>query len=193
MDCSLRRNKLDYAARTHVHALAAADAETLINLRKTVHDGDCMLRAHIRTGSVAKAAEAAALVATGNCGGGGAIRNAIVVADADRVRARSAAVDDSHALFRGFGSNTKNLGNLRHALVICGGTCTVHCRTGNKRTSVAVASGETASTAIGTRQGCGYEAYARILLNRKILVGNGKRKCGYRTHPRNNSYGNQNS
>ena len=38
MNRCLRRNELNHAARTHVHALAAADAETLIDLRKTVHN-----------------------------------------------------------------------------------------------------------------------------------------------------------
>ena len=38
MNRGLSRNKLNHAARTHIHALAATDAETLIDLRKTVHN-----------------------------------------------------------------------------------------------------------------------------------------------------------
>jgi hypothetical protein len=193
MNRGLRRNKLDYTARAHVHALAAADAETLINLRKTIHDGYRMLRADIRTGAIAKASEAAALVATCDSRGGGAIRNAVVVANADCVRASSAAVDDCDALFRSRSGNTKNLGDFRYALVVSGGARTVSRRTGDKSTGIAVASWKAASTAVRTRQGRRDETDTRILLNRKILVGNCKRKRCDRTHTCNNSYGNQNS
>jgi hypothetical protein len=193
MNRGLRRNELDHAARTHVHALAAADAETLIDLRKTVHDGDRMLRADIRAGAIAKATEAAALVATGDGSGGSAVRNAIIVANADCIRARSAAVNDCNALFRGCSRNTKNLGDFCYALFVRGRTRTISRRTGNKSTGVAIASRETASAAVRTRQSRSYETYARILLNRKILVRNGERKRGNRTHTRNNSYRNQNS
>jgi hypothetical protein len=152
-----------------------------------------MLRAHIRAGAVAKAAEAATLIATGDSCSCCAIRNAIIVANANCIRARSAAVNDCNALFRGCSRNTKNLGDFCYALFVRGGTRTVRRRTGNERTGVAVASRETASATVRARQSRSYKTYARILLNRKILVRNGERKRGNRTHTRNNSYRNQNS
>jgi hypothetical protein len=193
MNRCLRRNELDHAARTHVHALAAADAETLIDLRKTVHNGDRMLRADIRAGAIAKATEAAAFVATCDSSGGSAVRNAVIVANADCIRARSAAVNDCNALFRGCSRNTKNLGDFCYALFVRGGTRTVRRRSSNKSTGVAVAPWKATSTAVRTRQCRRDETYTRILLNRKILVRNGERKRGNRTHTRNNSYRNQNS
>jgi hypothetical protein len=79
------------------------------------------------------------------------------------------------------------------ALFVSGRTRTVRRRTGDECTGIAVAPRKTASAAVRTRQSRSYETYARILLNRKILVRNGERKRGNRTHTRNNSYRNQNS
>jgi hypothetical protein len=152
-----------------------------------------VLRAHIRACAIAKTTEAASLVATGHSGGGGAIRNAVVVTNPDSVRASSAAMHDCHALFRGRGRDAKYLGNLSHALVVSGRTRTVCRCTGDKRTGVAVTSRETASTAVGARQRRSYETNTRILLNSKIFIRNGESKRGNRTNPRNNSYRNQNS
>jgi hypothetical protein len=102
-------------------------------------------------------------------------------------------MDDCDALFRGCGGNTKNLGDFCYALFVRGRTRTVRRRTGDERTGVAVAPWKAASTAVRTRQCRRDETDTRILLNRKILVGNCKRKRGNRTYPRNNSYRNQNS
>jgi hypothetical protein len=85
MNRCLRRDKLNHTARAHVHALAATDAETLIDLRKTIHNGYRVLRAHICASAVAKASETASLVAASDGSSGCAIRNAVIVTDTNGV------------------------------------------------------------------------------------------------------------
>ena len=96
-------------------ALAAADAQALVDLRETVLDANRVLGADVRARAIAEAAEAAPLVATGGGGGGCAVADAVVVADADRLRTRAATLDDGDAPRGGRGGNAENLRNFRGA------------------------------------------------------------------------------
>ena len=139
-----------------------------------------MLRAHVRAGAVAEAAEAAALVAARRGGGGRAVADAVVVAHADRLRAGAAALDERDAPLGGGGGHAEDLRELRVHGVAAGGAGAGKGGALHEGARVVGAAGEAAAAAVGAGEGGRGEADAGILLHGKVLVRNrqGQRREG---------------
>lgn len=160
--------------RTNGDALAATDTKTLIHLRQTVDDRNRGLRAHVRAGSVTKAAVSAALVAAGRRRRDIAVADSVVVADANRLGTRSAALDYGDAPFRAGGVDTENIRNFCRSVRRYCGARTDGSRTRDKRAGITVAPGKTASAAVcAWQRGCNH-ADSGIFANAQIFIREGE-------------------
>ena len=169
----------DNAARTGAYALAASNAKTLIHLGKAIGNRDRALGADVRAGAIAKASIDAAFVAASSGGRYVAIANAVVVANAYRLGARAATLDERNALLGGDGGNAKNLRHGSCALASACGARTVGGCPRHKCTSITVAPWETASTAVGTWQSGSDKTNARIFTDtQKFICESQKNSCG---------------
>ena len=185
-------HQFDQLLGTDRDALAATDAQALIDLREAILDANRMLGADVRARAIAEAAKAAALVATGGGGGGCAVADAVVVANADRLRTRAATLDDGDASRGGRGGNAENLRNFRGAGFPACRTGAVGGRACHEGARVAVAPRKAAATAIGARQGGRDETDARVFLHGEILVRNRERESRNRAHGGDDESGNKN-
>ena len=171
-----RGDELDELARAHAHALATADAEALVHDREAVGDRDRVFRAHVRARAVAEAAEAAALVAARRGGGGRTVADAVVVAHADRLRARAAALDERDALFGGGCRDAEDLGEFRVHGVAAGRARAGSGGSLDEGARVVGAAGEAAAAAVRAGKGGRGEADAGIFLHGEVFVRNRQRE-----------------
>ena len=179
MDRRGSRDERDNAARTGAYALAASNAKTLIHLGKAIGNRDSALWADVRAGAIAKASVDAAFVAAGGGGRHAAIANAVVAANAYRLGARAAALDERNALLGGDGGNAKNLRYGSTALASACGARTVGGSPRHKCASIAVAPRETTSAAVGAWQSGSDKANARIFADtQKFICKSQKNSCG---------------
>ena len=169
-----RGNERDHPLGTDGDALAATDAKTLINLRQTVDDRNSGLGAHVRAGAVTEAAVSAALVAAGRRRRDIAVADSVVVADANRLGTRSAALDYGDAPFRAGGVDSENIRNFCRSVRRYRGTGADGSGTRDKRAGITVAPWEAASAAVGAGQrGCNH-ADPGIFANAQIFIREGE-------------------
>ena len=177
-------NERDNPLRTDGDALAAADAKALINLRQTVDDRDRGLGAHVRAGAVPEAAVGAAFVAAGRRRRDAAVADSVVVADANRLGARSAALDYSDAPFRAGGVDSENVRNFSRSVGRYRGARSDGSRTRDKSAGVTVAPGKAAPAAVGAGQRGGNHADPGIFADAQIFIREGERNRRYETYGR---------
>ena len=161
--------------RARGHALAAADAEALVHLGEAVVDRDRALGADVRARAVAEAPVGAALVAARRHRGDAAVADAVVVADADRLRARAAALDERDATLGRRRLHAEDLRDLLRAGVAAGRAGAVGRGPRDESARVAVAAGEAAAAAVRAGERGGHEPDARVLLDAEVTVRHGER------------------
>ena len=169
-----RGNERDHPLGTDGDALAATDAKTFINLRQTVDDRNRGLGAHVRAGAVTEAAVSAALVAAGRRRRDVAVADSVVVADANRLGTRSAALDDGDAPFRAGGVDTENIRNFCRSVRRYRGARADGSGTRDKRTGITVAPGKTASAAVGAGERGSNHSDSGIFANAQIFIREGE-------------------
>ena len=167
-------NERNHPFRTDGNALAATDTKALIHLRQAVDDRNRGLGAHVRAGAVTEAAVSAALIAAGRRRSDVAVADSVVVADAYRLGARSAALDDGDASFRAGGVDSENIRNFCRSVGRYCGARTDGSRTRDKRTGITVAPGKTASAAIGAGQRGYNHSDSGIFANAQIFIRKGE-------------------
>ena len=169
-----RGHKLDDALGTGAHAFAAADAKALIDFGEPVDYAYCVFGADVGTCAVTETAVFAAFVAAGRRGRHAAVADSVVVADANRLGTRSAALDYGNAPFRAGSVDTENIRNFRRSVRRYRGARADGSRTRDKRAGITVAPGKTASAAIGAGERGSNHSDPRIFANAQIFIREGE-------------------